>query len=519
MKRLFSLFLCALLLCASLIPASAENKQENEQDKGKISVLSCDTLDGWLSSGDLSLDTEDATEGEACISTTLDAPAGGASILSLSATFDPIDATDMYLIEFDFYISDPTLLWASRMMILDFGSAGSPDSELITWYEAAFSGITQGGWYHISLPVSEASSRGFRNNHLNYFCLQFFQVNPETDLNDVVVKIDNITATKGERSHIVIDNCDRAEGWTDWGATPQSDSVNKQEGTASLSFQQKIPEQPNLVSQKVYNPVNAKGLVYVEMAVFVSDINVFRNANYPIEFEITSSGECDHQEYSWRLDEYVKKNGWNFISLPISAARVCEVAGKPELGGFPDVSRINYLRFHTLGIREVAGGTFTFRVDNITLVTVKQGNAPYGATPLVREPDTDTPPEDNPGVDPGPDQPGPDQPGPDQPGTDQPTQPPVEQPEQSEKDLRARTTAQRAKILLLIMAFAVIGIDVVAVALRHRKAGHPVLQEVAVIADVPAESVSSETTESPAARESVCESQTNVADETSAREE
>lgn len=497
MKRLFSLFLCALLLCASLIPASAEDKQENEQDKGKISVLSCDTLDGWVSNGDLSLDTEDATEGEACISTTLNAPAGGGSILSLCATFDPIDATDFYLMEFDFYISDPSLLWSSRMVILDFGSAGSPDSELITWYEAAFSGITQGGWYHISLPVSEASSRGFRNNHLNYFCLQFFQVDPETDLNDVVVKIDNITATKGERTNIVMDNCDTAEGWTDWGATPQSDSVNKQEGTASLTFELQLPEQYNLVSQKVYEPVNAKGLAYVEMDVFVSDINVFKNAKYPINFEITSSGTCDHQEYSWPLDKYVKKNGWTRISLPVVEGTECD--------GAPNFAAINYLRFHTLDIREASGGTFTFRVDNITFVTIKQGNAPYGATPIVREPDVENPPVDDPGVEPGP---------------DQPTQPPVEQPEQSEKELRARTTAQRAKILLLIMAFAVIGIDVIAVALRHRKAGHPVLQEVAVVATTPVETIPPETINASAAGENSSElQQTDMPDETSVREE
>ena len=474
MKRLFSLFLCALLLCACLIPASAEDKQENRETNGKITVLPCETLTGWTSEGELALDTEDETEGGACVSATLDAPAGGASILSLRATFDPVDATDMYLIEFDFYISDPALLWASRMVILDFGSAGTPDSELITWYETAFSGIDKAGWYHISLPVSEASSRGFRNNNLNYFCLQFFQVNPETDLNDVVVKIDNITATKGERTNIVMDNCDTADGWTDWGASPQRDEVNKRQGTASLTFQLKLPEQYNLVSQKVYEPVNAKGLAYVEMDVFVSDINVFKNANYPINFEITSSGTCDHQEYSWQLDKYVKKNGWTRISLPVVEGTECD--------GAPNFAAINYLRFHTLGIREASGGTFTFRVDNITFVTIKQGNAPYGATPIVRDPGVEPGPDD-PGVEPGPENPGV-EPGPENPGIDQPTQPPVEQPEKNENDLRARTTALRAKILLLVMAFVIIGIDVIAVALRHRNAEQPVLQE-ATAGDAP----------------------------------
>ncbi len=465
MKRIFILLLCALLLCAGLIPASAEDKQENEADKGKIPVLSGDTLDGWTSDGELTLDAEDVTEGEACISTSLSAPAGSGSILSLRATFDAVDVTDVYLFEFDFYISDPSILWASRMMILDFGSSGSPDSELITWYEDAFTGIDKAGWYHISLPIDKATSRGFRSNHLNYFCLQFFQVNPPADLNDVVVKIDNITATKGERSMITMDTCDTADGWTDWGATPMRDEVNKQQGAASLAFQQKIPEQPNLVSQKVYEPINAQGLIYVEMDVFVSDINVFKNANYPINFEITSSGTCDHQEYSWALDKYIKKNGWTRISLPVVEALSCD--------GVPNFAAVNYLRFHTLGITQATGGVFTFRVDNITLVTIKKQDAFYGATPIVREDPNETPGTDVPGTDvPGTDVPGTGVPGTDVPGTDVPgtNQPPVQQPGKNENDLRARTTAQRAKILLLLMCFTIIGVDFVVMALRRRNA-------------------------------------------------
>ncbi|MBR5798037.1 MAG: hypothetical protein IKY29_03690 [Clostridia bacterium] len=447
-QRFFAVILCVMLLCASLISVGAADNQETKDDN-KISVLSCDTLDGWTSDGELALDTEDETEGDACISATLDAPANSAAILSVRATFDAINITDAYLLEFDFYISNPALMWASRMMILDFGSAGSPDSELATWYENAFNGIDKAGWYHISLPMSEASSRGFRASDLNYFCLQFFQVNSETDLNDVVVKIDNVTATKGERNYISADNCDTAEGWSDWGAHPTSDTANKKEGAASLCFQLNIPEEPNLVSQKVYEPINATGLTYVEMDIFISDVNVFKNSKYAIQFEITSSGTCDHQEYSWSLDDYVTKNGWTHISMPVTDATNCD--------GVPNLAAVNYLRFHTLNITQASGGVFTFRVDNITFVTIKQGNAPYGATPIVREPDVDDPPTENPGIDvPGIDQPGVEQPG-------------VDQPDNNESTLRARQTAQRAKVLLLLMIFTIIGIDAVVVALKRKK--------------------------------------------------
>ena len=503
MRQFFVLMLCLMLLCVSVMPATAA--QTEETTIPVVEINGCETTEGWTADGEITLDTEDMTQGDGCISVTLDAPKDGNSILSVQATFDDVDITDFAMITFDFYISDPSLVFYSSMVALDFGSAKGPDNELISWYEMAFNGVEKGGWYRICLPVQDASNREFNPTSLNYFRLQFFRVNPSENLENVEIKIDNITATIPEYQKLcVADTCDTAEGWSDWTATPQRDVVNKKEGTSSVSFQLQIPEQPNWVSEKRYEPINATGASCVEMDIYISDLEVFKNANYPIEFEITSSGRCDHQEYSWRLNKYVLTEGWNHIRLPISTANICEVAEVPELGGQPDLSRINYFRFHTLGIKKAKDNQLIIRVDNIYFSAQKtEGNVTLGATPIIREPDVEDPPVEDPGADiPGTDIPGTDVPGTDVPGTDTPgtNQPTVEQPEKNENDLRARTTAQRAKILLLVMAFFVIGIDVIAVALRRRKVSQPAAQEVAVVADAPSTQAPSQPAEQESAQ-------------------
>ena len=451
--RFFILTLCLVMMCVGGIPVSAAEEKSNQT----LLINGCETTDGWTADGEIALDTEDMTQGEGCISATLDAPKDGNSILSVRATFDDVNISGFAMITFDFYVSDPALLTSSRIIALDFGSAKTPDSELITWYETAFAGIDKAGWYRICLPVADAVSRGFKETSANYFGLQFFQVNPTEDLNDVVIKIDNISATVAEYKKLrTIDACDTADGWTGLGehgfdAPPVADTANKKQGTASIQYQVNLPEEVHLVSQKQYEPMNAKGATHVEMDVFVSDLLAFRHSQYAIQFEITSSGTCDHQEYSWSLDEYVLQEGWNHIRLPISAAKTCD--------GAPNMTAVNYLRFHTLNIAQVKNNVWTFRVDNIYFSTPKAiENMALGAT-FIRGDKPENPPvnppedgEQKPPVTPLPG-----------PGTEN------ENNQDNESALRARQTQQKAKILLLVMIFAVIGIDAVVVALKRKK--------------------------------------------------
>ena len=449
-RRMCALLLCTVLLCTMLLPVAADT--ENGSGAQQLDVYACETLDGWTADGDLALDTEDQTQGDACVSITFDAAKDSNVILSAQVSFESIDISYFGTLEFDFYISDPTLLMYSQIVVLDFGSSWDMTLERISWYENALAGIDKGGWYHITLPVDTATIDGFNAKKLSSFALQFFHVNPPEDLSDVVIKIDNITAMIPEYQKVSVDTCDTVDGWIQGAgntAPPSFDSTHKKQGTGSVRLEAKLPEYCHFVYYKQYEPIDASGMLYVEMDIYISDLKVLENANYPIAFEITSSAACDHQEYEWSLEPYITRAGWNHIRLPINAASICECADQPDLAGLPDLSRINYIRFHTLNIKKIKGEVFVFRVDNIYFSAPVQTGA-LGAIPIIREDNT------------------PDAPiGPDVPGGDQPENG-TQNNNSADSALRARKTEQRAKILLLLMVFVIIGIDVVAVTLRRR---------------------------------------------------
>jgi hypothetical protein len=168
------------------------------------------------------------------------------------------------------------------------------------------------------------------------------------------------------------------------------------------------------------------------------------------------------------LDKYVTKSGWTHIRLPISDASFCQ-GSNPELAGPVDLSRINYFRFHTLDISQASNNQFIFRVDNISFTFPAQAeDLFYGAKPIGREDDNGGNNGDengstgNEGQTPDPNLP-------EQGGN-------TTDKDKTEKELRARQTAQRAKILLLLMTFAVIGVDVVVMALRRRREQQAVVE-------------------------------------------
>ena len=471
MKRIFVLLLCVLMLAVCL-PASAVDADRSTVAEKLTPILSCDTVDYWQSEAEIALDTEDKTEGEACVSFAGSVPKDADQTVSIEAVFPSTNITGADALTFDFYISDPTLLRSTYILTVDLASSGGPESEMLDWSGDVLQSITEPGWYHVTLPFEKAINLGFNDTRVNYFRLYLFHIIPEQDIENAVLKIDNVAVRIPEYRTTMVESCDTVDGWTGnhapYAAAPVLDTAVKKQGSGSLRYTVTLPEEVHLVSQKVYaTPINAKGAAYVEMDVYVSDIGVFEDSRYAINFEITSSGTCDHQEYSWSLDKYVKKNGWTHIRLPIDAAASCD--------GVPNMSAINYFRFHTLDISAASDNQFVFRVDNISFSFPKEKTElVYGVTPIRMDGDNWDGGENNNGGNGAGQDPVPDIPGPGD-TTDA----------NKEKELRARQTAQRAKILLLIMTFFVIAIDVVAVALKRKDQEEPAVAE----GDVPPDEV------------------------------
>ena len=91
---------------------------------------------------------------------------------------------------------------------------------------------------------------------------------------------------------------------------------------------------------------------YLHFYVYCSDISKIGDQG---QIEITSSGQCDVNEYNWSLAQCVTKTGWNEFWLDLSAAGTT--------GGEADLSAINYIRIYALN------ATATFYIDEIEVVT------------------------------------------------------------------------------------------------------------------------------------------------------
>lgn len=74
---------------------------------------------------------------------------------------------------------------------------------------------------------------------------------------------------------------------------------------------------------------------YIEFRLYISDIKQFKE----LCFEITSSGECDKDEYQWSIDATNLKTGWNTVRYTLYDPSIC-ITGKSNL------KRINFIRWY-----------------------------------------------------------------------------------------------------------------------------------------------------------------------------
>lgn len=91
---------------------------------------------------------------------------------------------------------------------------------------------------------------------------------------------------------------------------------------------------------------------YLHFYIYCSDIAKIGSAG---QIELTSSGQCDKNEYNWNIAQYVTKTGWNEVWLDFRAAGTTN--------GEPDLTKINYLRIYTIDSQA------TFYIDEIEVVT------------------------------------------------------------------------------------------------------------------------------------------------------
>ena len=166
-------------------------------DRVIIPLLDCDTPLEHMT-----LDTENAVQGTGCASVTF---TNNTSVITPNKLDIPIDGTGMEFLEFDLYISDPTLfedgLFIGAEAALEITSAGTCDYEELTftWETIIRYGLAgqelKEGWNHVVLPLSLGQETGYNSTFdLSQIDFMRFYIIPTYKLpaGEYTVKIDNI---------------------------------------------------------------------------------------------------------------------------------------------------------------------------------------------------------------------------------------------------------------------------------------------------------------------------------------
>ncbi|MBQ7319052.1 MAG: hypothetical protein IJW97_02580 [Clostridia bacterium] len=480
MKRCFALLIAVLLVACTMLPAAADDTAiyvgvKNDSPTGAQYLLEdCEETDGWFTShGTISEDREEGTEGGASVAVTADIDAYCNQSWTINGRFETRDLTLVDMISFDIHISDLSVIDAAYQVTASLASGGANSNKTLTWQAAMMTmTYTENEWIHVELPLSQATHEGINLSEANVFRLKFRRLSPAEKLEDVTIRVDNICAESYPTKAVMLLDCDDTTLWN--GA--EYDGVNHKQGFGCVVFRSTTLAMEegdhNMVKQAVLStPVDARNADYLEMDIYVSDANAIQEhtSQYGLHIEITSSGTCDREEYEFYPKNFASglKDGWNHLRLPISSAGIT--------GGTCDLRRVNYFRIHLLNLHTAKNNELILKLDNIYLSVVQDGveDYPEDVTPPAGGENTPPTGEDNPPPTGGEENTPPTGEDPVPPTGETPA-PGTENEQPSEDDtaaqaaLRKRLTAQRARIVVLLFAFVILGADIVAVALRRR---------------------------------------------------
>jgi hypothetical protein len=338
-RRVLATALIAVLLLSCMVtPSFAEEKTLLKTHP--IVISHCDDRTGWSSNGQIYLDRNVKVEGDASVGVRTTIPAYSQTDFYVDYSFAPVNVFGMEVLEFDLYLSDLDLLDSTMLLSATLSSSGNNKKQALTWSHSLYAKPFHVGWNHIKLSFDEAATAGFSAENANYFSLNFGRVTP-LENKTYYVQIDNLRAYGYDREMWVFDDCNGNFGW---GGSPEPRDVSLG-ADGSYCHMYAVPltaDVPSgdrrVVVQRRFDPIDVSWATHMEMDIYMSDLSVLEKSTYGLQFELTSSGTCDRNEYMWTIDNYVWKAGWNHIRLPLSAAH--------HNGGELDLTAANFMRFH-----------------------------------------------------------------------------------------------------------------------------------------------------------------------------
>lgn len=266
-----------------------------------------------------------------------------------------VDIRTMKYFEFDVYVSEKFSKGYNNAFVLELLDGPVPNDDLEYQYTDF---VIYEGWTHVVLPLPATFIRkgSGGSGNLNWGAIRAFRFFSTTETDAYTLAFRNMKFTRST----YVPGKDGTE-WVDWNnVTPNANTWVKQFKDFSLDISK-------------YN--------VVELDVYSADPKAWNN--YGCRFELSSYGNCDHQEQEETVNEYIYNAGWNHVIIPLT---------KGQDGEF-DHTNLNWVRVHAqIG----SGNIFSFRnvkfsympefVDMINNSTMAV-KTPYNKTNVVQKND------------------------------------------------------------------------------------------------------------------------------------
>ena len=241
-----------------------------------------------------------------------------------------------------FYLYCSTVNNKGHDLIVELTSSGTCDHEEISFNIE--SQVTVSGWNEIVLELStkqKGSSDDFDPTRFNYFRFYALESNCTYYIDDIgfLVEPDSGNA-------INLSECENTTG---------ANGVTLADFRMYGSHSWRSNDRINSVFMFNFSAIDISAYMtngYLRFYFYCPDLDCLGSQMY---VELTSSGQCDHEEITESIDKYVTHDGWNQIKVPLSSLW-------PGSAESFDPTRCNYLRIFTLD------SDCYFYVDHIQLL-------------------------------------------------------------------------------------------------------------------------------------------------------
>ena len=227
------------------------------------------------------------------------------------------------------YIYCSNIANKGNTITLELTSANTCDDEEI--YFNITNQIQKTGWNEIIVELStgpKGSVSEFRPENCNYF--RFYALS--SNCNYYVDDIDFVYES-GPANVLTLNECESLTGTA---------GVSLSDFSMDGTYSWKSTTDYNTVFVHSFTAINISSYMssgYIQFYFYCEDMDKLGTQLF---IELTSSGVCDDEEITKRLDlDYVKRDGWNEIKVPLSSMS----AGSATTF---DSTRCNYLRIFTL---------------------------------------------------------------------------------------------------------------------------------------------------------------------------